>query len=94
MASSPDAGVFARLRAAVRARVRLHPDWRKIARHAWSVQLAVLGIVLGAAEVGIGILTGSPPIDPVKFAGIAMAVNAASAAVRLLKQVEVSGEAK
>lgn len=95
MATSPDAGAFARLSAALTA--RLHalaiPNWRQVLRHAWSVQLDVLGIVLTVLQAGIDVLSGNPPIDPVKFALIAMAISGLSIGLRLVRQGKVSGGA-
>lgn len=95
MATSPDAGAFARLCAAVHA--RLHelavPNWRQVLRHAWSVQLDVLGIVLTVLQAGVDVLSGNPPIDPVKFACIAMAITGLSLLLRFVRQDKVSGDA-
>ncbi len=50
-------------------------------------------MVLTVAQTGIDVLAGSPPIDPVTFACIAMAVTALSMLLRLVRQDKVSGEA-
>lgn len=88
-----DAGVLARLRAAVAARVDRFavPNWRQVLRHAWSVQLDVLGIILTVLQAGVDVLSGNPPIDPVKFAFIAMAITGLSLVLRFVRQDKVSG---
>ena len=67
------------------------PNWRLVLRHAWSVWLDALTLVLTVAQTGIEVLSGSPPIDPVTFACIAMTVMALSMLLRLLRQDKVSG---
>ena len=69
------------------------PNWRSVLKHAWSVRLDVLGMVLTVAQAGIDVLSGSPPIDPVRFALIAMGVTALSLVLRLVRQDKVSGGA-
>ncbi len=95
MSMLPEAGAVARLRAAIAA--RLHelavPNWRQVLRHAWSVQLDVLGIVLTVLQAGVDVLSGNPPIDPVKFAIIAMAISGLSLLLRFVRQDKVSGGA-
>lgn len=90
-----DAGVFARLRAAVAGRLAqlAVPNWRQVLRHAWSVQLDVLGIVLTILQAGVDVLSGNPPIDPVKFAIIAMTISGLSLVLRFVRQDKVSGGA-
>lgn len=69
------------------------PNWRLVLRHAWSVWLDALTIILTVLQTGIEILSGSPPIDPVKFALCAMAITALSMILRLVRQDKVSGAA-
>lgn len=75
----------------MRISLKLHPDWRKILRNAWSIRLDVALIVLETAQAGIDAVSGNPPIDPTKFAMIAMGVSAASFVARFVKQESVSG---
>ncbi|MDH2313170.1 hypothetical protein [Methylobacterium brachiatum] len=95
MSMLPEAGVLARLHAAIAA--RLHelavPNWRQVLRHAWSVQLDMLGIVLTVLQAGVDVLSGNPPIDPVKFAVLAMAISGLSLLLRFVRQDKVSGGA-
>ena len=69
------------------------PNWRLVLRHAWSVWLDALTIVLTVLQTGIEIPSGNPPIDPVKFACCAMAITALSLVLRLVRQDKVSGAA-
>ena len=91
MTALPGAGAFARLRAAVLARLTLIPNWRATLRHAWSIRLDALLIVLGAAEFGVDALAGNPPIDPMRFVLLGMAIKAGALGARLIKQNKVSG---
>lgn len=73
-------------------RLKLHPDWRKILKHAWSVRLDVLLLILESAQAGIDVLSGNPPFDPKKFALVAVGVTATTLIARFIKQRSVSGE--
>ena len=92
MNASPDAGALARLRATVLARLTLIPNWRATLKHAWSIRLDALLIVLGAAEFGVDALSGNPPIDPMRFVLLGMAIKTTSAFARLIQQRTVSGD--
>ena len=61
---------------------------------AWSIRLDLLGIALGAAEVGVNALMDDPPTGRGAFAAIVMGITAASMGVRLLKQSKLSVEAE
>ena len=86
-------GVIARARAALAARWHriAVPNWRAVLKHAWSVWLYGLTIALTILQTGVDVLAGSPPINPVTFACIAMAVTALSMLLRLVRQDKVSG---
>lgn len=88
-------GAFARLKQKVSE--RLHglavTNWRCVLRHAWSVRLDVIGIVLTILQTGVDVLSGNPPIDPVRFAFLAMAITGASLILRFVRQDKVSGGA-
>lgn len=98
MTSSPDAGAFARLRAAasarlqalLAARLRLHANWRELLRHAWSVRLSLLATLLSGLEVAIGVLASDPPIPRGTFAAVALVVTLAAGGARLVAQKSVS----
>jgi hypothetical protein len=95
MDTPTEPGVLARVRAWLAAhwhRLAV-PNWRLVLRHAWSIWLDALTIVLTTLQTGVEILSGSPPFDPVKFACCAMAITALSMFLRLLRQDKVSGAA-
>jgi hypothetical protein len=71
--------------------MRLHPDWKKILKHAYSVRLDVLGIVIGTLEVGYNAISGSSLLSPIHMACVGMGLTAASLTLRLVKQKKVSG---
>ena len=82
-----------KLKAAERLRGLAVANWRCVLRHAWSVRLDVVGIVLTVLQTGVDVLSGNPPIDPVRFAFIAMAITGASLVLRFVRQDKVSGAA-
>lgn len=71
--------------------MKLHPDWRKILRHAWSIQLDILNIVVTAALSVVPILTGTTLVAPLTLAFISAGLTVVSMGLRLLKQEKVSG---
>ncbi|MEG9526145.1 MAG: hypothetical protein MIL41_10295 [Hyphomicrobiales bacterium] len=95
MDTPTEPGVLARARGwlAVRWHSVAVPNWRLVLRHAWSVWLDALTIILTVLQTGIEILSGNPPFDPVKFACCAMAITALSLVLRLVRQDKVSGGA-
>ena len=94
MTSSPDAGAFARLRAAASARLkavaavrlRLHENRRTLLRHAWSIRLALVAAVLSGIEVALSVFTANPPIAAGTFAALSALVTIAAAVARLFAQ--------
>ena len=100
MTTSPDAGAFARLRAAVgarfaaiaAARLRLHENWRTLLRRAWSVRLALVAAVLSGIEVALSVFTSNPPIAAGTFAALSAVVTIAAAVARLFAQQGVTPE--
>jgi len=95
MDTPTEPGVIARARASIAARwnALAVPNWKLVLRHAWSVWLDALGIILTVLQTGVDVLAGSPPIDPVTFAFIAMAITLLSLLLRLVRQDKVSGGA-
>ncbi len=73
--------------------MRLVDNWRRVLKHAWSIRLGLLSAALGAAEVGVNLLSSDPPIPRGTFVAIASAVSLASAVSRLVAQTAVSGPA-
>lgn len=66
-------------------------NWRCVLKHAWSIRLDLLNIVLSAAVSAIPIITGTTLIAPLTLAIISVGLTAASMGVRFLKQEKVSG---
>lgn len=60
-------------------------------KHAWSIRLDLLNIVLTAALSIVPILTGTTLIEPLTLACISLVLVVASMSVRLIKQEKVSG---
>lgn len=98
MTTSPDAGAFARLRAAVGARLkaaaavrlRLNDNWRSLVRHAWSIRLALIAAVQSGIEVALSVFTSNPPIPEGTFAALSALVTIAAAVARLFAQSGVT----
>lgn len=98
MATSPDAGAFARLRAAVVARVlairawrlQLHANWRQLLTRAWSVRLAILAAALSGLEVVFGLFTSEPPLSREAMATLGFVLTVAAAIARLCAQSNVT----
>lgn len=69
---------------------RLLPHWRKILRHAWSVRLIVIALVLTVLEVALPWMGG---VLPPGLLGILAGLASAGAFIaRLLVQQELSDE--
>lgn len=63
-------------------------DWRRVARKAWSVKLAILSAVLSAAEVGVQLLAAVSPRP--WFAMAAAATSLAAAVTRVVAQPQLA----
>ncbi|MGX1786827.1 DUF7940 domain-containing protein [Bosea sp. NPDC055332] len=72
--------------------MKLASNWRAVIRHAWSLRLALLSAVLGAAEVAVEVFISDPPISRGVFAALAAAVSLAAAVARVVAQTPISGE--
>jgi hypothetical protein len=66
--------------------VKLKSNWRTVLRHAWSVRLAALAVLLSGAEVAMSCLAGSPPISAGWFAALSGTVTIAAAVARFVSQ--------
>jgi hypothetical protein len=71
--------------------VNLVHNWEAVLKHAWSIRLDLLNIVLTAALSVVPILTGTTIIPPLTLAIISLVLTVASMGVRLIKQEKVSG---
>lgn len=92
MASSPDAGALARLRATVRARLHLYPNWQTILLQAWSVRFMVLACGLDGIAYWLSSLTTDPPIEPATLAALSGLATAAAGLSRLFAQPVTLGD--
>ncbi len=72
---------------------KLVSNAKAVARHSWSFQLNVVATVASSVVLGMSVLAGAPPINPVWFAALYGAVNLVAAGARFIAQPEVSGEA-
>jgi hypothetical protein len=86
MDTPTEAGVWARLRAAVRARLPLHENWCHIALNAWSVRFAVLAAVCDGVAMLCGFFTDAPENLRPWFAGVGMVATVAAPIARLIPQ--------
>ncbi|GJE42973.1 hypothetical protein [Methylobacterium soli] len=90
----PDAGAFARLRAAVAARLQaaaafrlsLYSNWLTIIRHAWSIRFMALSIAFSALEVAFPYLDSVIPVSRGTFGLLSALCTAAAAISRLVAQ--------
>ncbi len=89
MATSPDAGAFARLRAAVHA--RLHDNWREVLLNAWSVRFALIAAGCDGVAMLCGFFTDAPEAYRPWFAGVGMVATIAAPIARLMPQQNVNG---
>jgi hypothetical protein len=70
---------------------RLLPHWRQVLKHAWSIRLDIVSIILTAALSVIPILTGTTIIAPLTLAMLSLVLTVLSMGLRLVKQEKVSG---
>lgn len=68
-------------------------NWYATLKHAWTVKIDLFLILLSGLEFGIDAIAGSPPIDPIRFAGLAFVVKVTGLALRFVRQTKVSGAA-
>lgn len=68
----------------------LLPDWRRVARKAWSVKLAILSAILSAVEIGVQVMAVVRPTP--WFAMGAAVVSLAAGLARLVAQPEMRDE--
>lgn len=76
------------------ATVKPVENWRKVLRHAWSVRLIAVAVVLSGVEVGIQVMAAyevPPPVRPGLFAALSGLVTVAAGIARFAAQRKVSG---
>ena len=74
-------------------KLKLVPDPKRVARHSWSFRLNAVATVASAVAIGMSVLAGAPPVNPLWFAVGYGLVNLVATGARLIAQPEVSGEA-
>jgi hypothetical protein len=67
------------------------PHWRRVLKHAWSVRLNALAIVLTGLEIAVPYFDGLFPIPRGVFGGLAGAVSAAALYARIVQQNNLKG---
>ncbi|TXN47361.1 hypothetical protein [Methylobacterium sp. WL7] len=67
------------------------PNVKAVVRHSWSFQLNALATVASAVAIGMSVLAGAPPVNPMWFAVGYGLVNLVATGARLIAQPEVSG---
>ena len=72
--------------------MNLTSDWRRIARHAWSLRLAVLAGIFSAAEVLLPLFMDTMPRGI--FAGLSMAAAIGGAVARVVAQPKMERRSK
>lgn len=70
--------------------LRLHPDWKAILKHAWSVRLIVITAILTGAEAALPFVTEFVSANPVVWALITFSVTVAALISRIVAQKDVS----
>lgn len=68
-------------------------DWRAVLRHAWSVRLIALSILLSGLEAAVQFLHGVLPVSDGTFALLAFLTTTAALVVRFIAQRKV-GDAR
>jgi hypothetical protein len=64
--------------------MHLLPDWRAVARRAWSLRLMAIAAVLSAAEIALPYLVDGMPVG--LFASLSGMVSVAAMAARVMAQ--------
>lgn len=72
--------------------MRLVANWRAVLRHAWSVWLLALFVLLQAAEVALPNLYGVLPISDTAFKLLSLAVAVAALVARFIHQKKLDEE--
>ncbi|RZJ12084.1 MAG: hypothetical protein EOP39_04665 [Rubrivivax sp.] len=70
--------------------MRLIPDWRLVARKAWSIKLALIAAALGGLELLLQFLTPAQPSG--RFIAAAVVVNICAALARVVAQPKLRGD--
>ncbi|TXM74147.1 hypothetical protein FV226_07675 [Methylobacterium sp. WL12] len=71
---------------------KIVPNPKAVARHSWTFQLNLFATVASSVVLGMSVLAGSPPVDPVWFAVGYGVVNLLATGARFIAQPEISGE--
>lgn len=75
--------------------MKLHSDWKAIARYAWSYRLNIIAALLSGLEVWFTFIDPySLPIPNGMFAILAVLVNILASVARLVVQTKLSPEPK
>ena len=72
--------------------MKLHDDWVKIVKHAWSVRLLVLAMVLSGLEIALPLVQNLLPVPPGVFAALSALATGGAFGARLLAQKQFGGD--
>ena len=67
------------------------PNWRDVLKHAWSVRIMLVAVVLSGAEAVVPYLDTLIDISPKRFAAIMFFVSMAALAARFAAQKKITG---
>lgn len=90
MVALPGAGLLDRVRAAVRARFRLHDNWRQLVRHAWSVRFALAAALFDGLAMAAGFFTDAPERVRPWIAALGFSATLLAAVARLMPQAAIA----
>lgn len=68
------------------------PNAKAVARHSWSFRLNAIATVASAVAIGMSVLAGAPPVNPIWFAVGYGLVNLLATGARLIAQPSLTGE--
>lgn len=71
---------------------KLHDDWRRILRHAWSIRLLGIAALLQGAEAALPAIQTVVSFPSGIFAGLSFLATGGAFATRLLAQKKFGGD--
>lgn len=89
MVALPGVGLLDRVRAALRARFRLHDNWRQLMRHAWSVRFACAATVCEGVALFCQFFTDAEH-GRVAFAAVGFVCTVLAGLARLMPQAAIT----
>lgn len=74
--------------------MKLVENWRAVLRHAWSVRLLVIAVMMSGVEAALPLLEGVITVPPGIFAALSGFVGAGALLARVILQNDLSPENK